>query len=113
LEGYFPAVSKLCNISSIESLESKPANMVPILAGSSEFFLDILEQINTDDKINKLTKEIEYLEGFLISVNKKLQNERFMASAKPEVIELERKKKEDAEEKILVMKNQITGLRGA
>jgi len=47
-----------------------------------------------------------------VSVNKKLENERFMASAKPEVIELERKKKEDAEEKILVMKNQINNLKG-
>ena len=112
LEGFFPAVSKLCNISSIESLESKPANMVPILAGNVEFFLDIREQINTDDEIIKLTKEVQYLEGFLVSVNKKLENERFMASAKPEVIELERKKKEDAEEKILVMKNQINNLKG-
>jgi valyl-tRNA synthetase len=40
------------------------------------------------------------LKGFLKSVDAKLSNEKFVANAKPEVIEKERQKKADAEEKI-------------
>jgi valyl-tRNA synthetase len=112
IQPYSEAISKLCNISSIEETSDKQSHMVPILAGSGEYFLDIKEQINTEEEIAKLTKEIEYVQGFLASVDRKLQNERFMAGAKPEVIALEQKKKSDAEEKIQVLREQIAGLGG-
>jgi valyl-tRNA synthetase len=47
-----------------------------------------------------LEKELIYYKGFLDSLNKKLTNERFVQNAKPEVIDLEKKKKSDTEEKI-------------
>ena len=54
-----------------------------------------------------LLKELEYLKGFLSSVNKKLTNERFIQNAKPDVIETERKKKEDAEAKIKAIEESL------
>lgn len=57
--------------------------------------------------IEALKKELEYIEGFLASVEKKLSNERFMANAKPEVIAIEQKKKEDAIQKIKALKESI------
>ena len=54
-----------------------------------------------------LNKELEYLKGFLISIDKKLGNERFVANAKPEVIALEQKKKADAEAKIRVIEESL------
>jgi len=41
---------------------------------------------------------------------KKLGNERFVANAKPEVVEAERKKKADAESKITSLKEGIAGI---
>jgi valyl-tRNA synthetase len=41
-------------------------------------------------------------------VEKKLGNERFMQNAKPEVIELERKKRSDAMEKIRTIRESLT-----
>lgn len=58
----------------------------------------------------KLTKDLDYLKGFLIAVEKKLSNDKFVQNAKPEVIELERKKKEDAQSKIKVIEQTITSL---
>ena len=55
--------------------------------------------------------EITYLEGFLVSVMKKLGNEKFVANAKPEVVEAERRKQTDAESKIASLKESITGLK--
>ena len=58
----------------------------------------------------KLTEELTYLKGFLESVNKKLGNERFVKNAKPEIIEMEEKKRNDAEAKIRLLEESLTGL---
>ena len=55
--------------------------------------------------------EIKYLQGFLASVEKKLSNERFVANAKPEIVENERKKKADAESKINMLNESIAALK--
>ncbi len=47
-----------------------------------------------------LEKELIYYRGFLDALNKKLSNERFVQNAKPEIVDLEKKKKLDTEEKI-------------
>ena len=58
----------------------------------------------------KLNKELEYNKGFLKSVQVKLANERFVANAKPELIELEKKKQADAESKIKALEEQLKSL---
>ena len=63
--------------------------------------------IDTSAQKAEMEKEIAYLEGFLVSLDKKLGNERFMANAKPEVIENERKKQNDALAKIKTLKESI------
>ena len=55
--------------------------------------------------------EVKYLEGFLVSVDKKLSNERFVQNAKPEIVQNERNKKADAESKIKTLKDNITALK--
>ena len=54
-----------------------------------------------------LEKELVYLQGFLVSVDAKLQNDRFVANAKPELIEKERQKKADAEAKIAMLAERL------
>ena len=72
--------------------------------------------ISTDKKIdpsvqkNQLLKDLKYQKGFLLSVEKKLNNERFVQNVKPEVIELEKKKKADAEAKIKAIQESLSSL---
>ncbi len=47
-----------------------------------------------------MQEELQYLEGFLKSVDAKLNNEKFVSNAKPEVIEKEKQKRADAIEKM-------------
>jgi valyl-tRNA synthetase len=110
LQHFHQVVSKLGNISVIHLVDQKPSNMVSILAGHNEYFMDIHGLINHDEEKKKITAEINYLKGFLDSVNKKLGNERFITNAKPEVIAVENKKKTDAEEKIKLLESQLTVL---
>ena len=67
--------------------------------------------INAEEEIAKMEAEITYYEGFIESVMKKLGNERFVANAKPEIVEAERKKKADAESKIASLKDGILALK--
>ena len=54
--------------------------------------------------------ELKHLEGFLAGVEKKLGNKRFVEGAPAAVVELERKKKADAETKIAVLKETLKSL---
>jgi valyl-tRNA synthetase len=58
----------------------------------------------------KMEEELAYLKGFLMSVEKKLGNEKFVQNAKPEIIANEQKKKADAEQKIKVLTESLASL---
>ena len=62
-------------------------------------------------EIAKLTEELNYTNGFLKSVQVKLSNEKFVANAKPEIIENERKKEADALAKIATIEQSLAGLK--
>lgn len=66
--------------------------------------------MDTSSQIEQLQKDLEYYKGFLVSVEKKLSNERFIQNAKPEVVEIERNKKADAETKIKAIKESLENL---
>ena len=79
--------------------------------GTTEFAIPMGSLINAEEEIAKMEAEIVYYEGFIESVMKKLGNERFVANAKPEIVEAERKKKADAESKIASLKDSIASLK--
>ena len=99
--------AKLCNISSIESVENNPDGAFGFVARSTEFFIPASQNIDIEAEIKKLNEELDYTKGFLVAVSKKLSNERFVAGAPESVVELERKKQSDAESRIKVLEQQI------
>jgi valyl-tRNA synthetase len=104
-------ISKLGNLESIENVTDKAAGSISFLVGTTEFSIPMAILINVEEEIAKMEAEIKYFEGFIESVMKKLGNERFVANAKPEVVDAERKKKADAESKIASLKEGIEGLK--
>jgi valyl-tRNA synthetase len=81
-----------------------------VVVQKDKFFIETTTPPDTASQKEQLQKDLEYLKGFLISVEKKLGNERFVQNAKPEVIESERKKKADAETKIRIIEESLAGL---
>ena len=104
-------ISKLCNLEAIEKTNEKHAGAVSFLVGTTEYAVPLGNLINAEEEIEKMEKEILYYEGFINSVMKKLGNEKFVANAKVEIVDAERKKKADAESKILTLKESIAALR--
>ena len=83
---------------------------IKLTIGKAKIEVHTNQVIDTTSQKVELEKDLEYLRGFLASVEKKLGNERFVQNAKPEVIEIEKKKKADAEEKIKVIEESLAGL---
>ncbi len=105
-------IEKISNIQSIRQLEHElDVNTANFLVGTTEFIVPIGDMIDKDKEIEKIEADIKYYEGFLLSVMKKLGNEKFVAHAKPEVVELERKKKSDAESKLATLKESLNKLK--
>jgi valyl-tRNA synthetase len=107
---YQPIIAKLGNISQFILTDDKVAGAVNFLASTDEFFIPLSQNLDPVAECAKLEKEKEYLLGFLRSVNAKLSNERFMSNAKPEVIEIEQRKKADAEAKLAIIEQNIVDL---
>ncbi len=106
------AIKKMANLSAIEKVSEKAAGAVGFLVGTTEFAIPMSDKIDVAAELEKLNAELKYTEGFLQSVMKKLSNERFVQNAKPEIVEVERKKQADAESKIALLKENIAALAG-
>jgi valyl-tRNA synthetase len=103
-------ILKLANLSTIEAIHEKQGGAATIMVDRTEYFLSLGSLINKEEEQNRIQGEIKYLNGFLESVDKKLMNQKFVANAKPEVIELENRKKSDALQKLKLLEEQLVGL---
>jgi valyl-tRNA synthetase len=100
---YFTIVSRLANVTESEFVEEPVTGAGTFMAGKDEFFVPLENNIDPVAEKLRIEKEIEYLNGFLRAVESKLSNERFVQNAKPEVVEIERQKKEDALSKLKIL----------
>jgi valyl-tRNA synthetase len=103
-------VYKLANVSSADFVSDKVIGAAAFMVGKDEFFIPLSQNVDADAERERLTKELEYLQGFLKSVDAKLANERFVQNAKPEIIANERNKKADAESKIAIIQESLAAL---
>ncbi len=104
------SIKKLANVDSIYFSGEKPDNCVSFVLGSDEFFVPLNLEIDVEAEKKKLTQDLEYTKGFLMSIEKKLSNEKFVNGAPAQVIENERNKKADAEAKIKAIEESLAAL---
>jgi len=74
---------------------------------ATEIYLPLDDLINLDDERVRLNKEIGKVEDELQRVQKKLGNQDFIAKAKDEVIEKERGKAAQFEEKMRTLRTSL------
>ncbi|MCQ9635887.1 valine--tRNA ligase [Chryseobacterium sp. WG23] len=103
-------VKKLANISEIHFGLKTDKPSFTFLVGATEVSIPLSENLDLGEEKAKTEEEVKYLKGFLISVEKKLSNEKFVANAKPEVVEVERKKQKDAQDKIAILEEKLKSL---
>lgn len=75
-----------------------------------ECSIPLSENLDLGEEKTKTEEELKYLKGFLISVEKKLSNEKFMAGAPQQVVDNELKKQKDAQDKITLLEEKLKTL---
>ena len=108
---YAPVIVKMGNISAIETVTEKDPAAAAFIVKTTQYFVPLGDNIDREAETKRLTADLEYLEGFLASVMKKLSNERFVNSAPEKVVANERAKKADVEAKIAAIREQLAALK--
>ncbi len=103
-------LAKQLNAESISYVSASVAGTISAVIQKDKFYIATEQAIDTSSQKEQMLKDLEYLKGFLLSVEKKLGNERFVQNAKPEVVDVERKKKADAEAKIKAIEESLASL---
>ncbi|MBN2682267.1 MAG: valine--tRNA ligase [Bacteroidales bacterium] len=109
-EDYNSVIEKLGNLSEIKEVNEKLEGASSFMAKTVEFFIPLGDKIDVEEELKKLREELEYTKGFCLSVSKKLDNQNFVSNAPAKVVEMEQKKKSDAELKIKALEEQIKSL---
>ena len=104
-------IAKLTNLSDIDYVDNAVDGALTFRVKSNEYFVPMVGAIDIGAEIKKLEEELEYIKGFLVSVRKKLSNERFVANAPAQVIDLERQKEADAIAKIDTLEKSLASLK--
>jgi len=104
-------VQKLAGVKQIEFTDEKVEGAINFIVSAVEYYVPLGNLVNKEEEIQKLESELKYTQGFLASVMKKLGNERFVNSAPANVVELEQKKKAEAETKIAAIEEQLKALK--
>lgn len=109
---FFDAVViKLANLSELTYSKNKVDGALSFVIANTEFYVPLSLNINIEEEKERLLKEIDYNRGFLKSVQIKLSNEKFVNNAKPELVELEKKKEADALSKLKTLEEQLNSLK--
>ena len=111
VEEYNCVVEKMANVDGVEVVTEKGNGASSFMVDTTEFAVLLGGLIDVEAEIEIAENELTRLQGFLAGIDKKLSNERFVAGAPAAVVELERKKKADAETKIAVLQETIASLK--
>jgi valyl-tRNA synthetase len=111
LDEFAPVMKKLANLKGLHFSGAAPQGPVStFMVGTLECIVPMPGHLDAAKEADDLKKELEYQRGFLISVSRKLGNEKFVNSAPPPVVEAERKKKADAEARIAAIEKNLAAL---
>ncbi|MDP5077547.1 MAG: valine--tRNA ligase [Nonlabens sp.] len=107
---YDKLIMKMVNVASITTVNEAVAGAVSFRVKSNEYFVPLAGAVDATVELGKLAEELKRAQGFLVSVQKKLSNERFVANAAVEVVDLERQKEADALAKIETIEASMQAL---
>ena len=106
---FIPLLSKLTNVF-IRQEDSSITTDIIFIVQNQKYALSLGKNI-AKLEIDRMEAELKYKIGFLESIRKKLNNEKFISKAPANVIDMERKKMLDAENTITSLKDSILKLK--
>ena len=101
-------LGKQVNASAIAYCNEAIANTIIVAVEKDKFYIKTEKTLDAGTLKDDLLKDLAHQKEFLVAVEKKLSNERFVQNAKPEVLALEQKKKADAEARIKTIQESLS-----
>jgi valyl-tRNA synthetase len=111
LEGYNAMLQKMANLEAVNVVAAKSDGAASFMVGTTEFAVPLNNLIDVESEIAKAEAELKHLRGFLVGVEKKLSNEKFVSNAPAAVVEMEKKKQADALSKIATLEESLAKLK--
>lgn len=108
--GIHSSLQKMALLSRIEIVDELPANGSAILSDNEKYFLQYDVAIDVEEEMKKIKGELEYAQGFVASVQKKLSNDRFVNNAPEAVVARERQKLADGLERVRILEENLNQL---
>jgi valyl-tRNA synthetase len=107
-----PYFKSLARVGAAEFLGvgDRPKGAATAVVGTTEIYLPLDDLVNLDEERARLAKEVGKIEDELARVQKKLANADFVARAKEEVVDKERQKANQFEDKIRTLKSSLEKL---
>jgi valyl-tRNA synthetase len=109
-EGLREMLMKMAVLDTLELSAEEPANAKSFISGTDKFFIVLNQTIDIEAERKKITEELEYQRGFIRSIEGKLSNERFVASAPAAVVDNERKKLADGLSRVQMLEESLSKL---
>lgn len=103
-------VQKMAFVDGFEILDELPSNGSSFMSDNEKYFLQFEVEINVEEERKRLQSELDYAKGFVQSVEKKLSNERFVQNAPEAVVNNERKKLADGQERVRILGESLAKL---
>jgi len=108
---FLPLLTRAANLSEVAFTDEPVEGAFSLVVRTHELYIRLAEgAIDVEAERKRIQSEIDYTQGFLESVNKKLSNERFVANAKPDVVANEQKKQADAQARLTALREQLAAL---
>lgn len=103
---FIPKIKKLTWIEDLNHDIHIPSHNVALVS-NKKVVVHCEKNMDVTEVKQKVEEEINYIQGFIHSVESKLNNEAFVAKAPPKVIEMEQKKLADSKEKLTQLQAQL------
>lgn len=107
----FYLLKKLAYIDRIELVSEFPTNGTSILSDNEKYFLQFDVEVDVEAERARITADLEYAKGFVKSVEKKLSNEKFVSGAPEAVVNNERKKLSDGQDRVRILEESLANLK--
>lgn len=103
-------ISKQVNAAAVFYTSDTVANCIVVAVEKNKFYLESNQKLDNVTLKTDLLKDLEHQQQFLLGVQKKLSNEKFVQNARPEVLAMEQKKAADANARIKTIEESIASL---
>lgn len=103
-------IKKTALVKSLEFVSEQPDQVASFVAKADEVYVPVPEIQNVEEKRVELEKDLKRAQGLLMSVQKKLSNQKFVSNAPEAVIDKEKKKQSDSEAKIKAIEESLAAL---